>query len=82
MVIRSTFLFPHWNRESKIDDPVIISHRWQSQGGGGGAVAPIFCQIFAKSPFFASNFGISMLTAPPPHIPVSPRTFKFTPPSM
>ena len=25
MVIRSTFLFSHWNRESKTDDPVIIS---------------------------------------------------------
>ena len=25
MVIRSTFLFSHWNKESKTDDPVIIS---------------------------------------------------------
>ena len=25
MVIRSTFLFSHWNRESKTDDPIIIS---------------------------------------------------------
>ena len=25
MVIRSTYLFSHWNRESKTDDPVIIS---------------------------------------------------------
>ena len=25
MVIRSTFLFSHWNRKSKTDDPVIIS---------------------------------------------------------
>ena len=25
MVVRSTFLFSHWNRESKTDDPVIIS---------------------------------------------------------
>ena len=31
---------------------------------GGGAVPPSFCQIFAKSPFFVSNFGISMPTAP------------------
>ena len=25
MVIRSTFLFSHWNRKSKTDDPVIVS---------------------------------------------------------
>ena len=25
MVIRSTFLFSHWNRDSKTDDPVTIS---------------------------------------------------------
>ena len=25
MLIRSTFLFSHWNRENKTDDPVIIS---------------------------------------------------------
>ena len=42
---------------------------------GGGR----FCKSFAKSPFFTSNFGISM---PPAHFSVSPHTFKFTPPSM
>ena len=46
-------------------------------GGGRGALAPKFYQIFAKSLFFASNFGISML-----HVPVSPCTFKFKPPSI
>ena len=46
-------------------------------GGARGAVAPppSFCQIFAKSPFFASNFSISMPTAPsrssqPPHFQI------------
>ena len=33
-------------------------------GRAGGLVPPSFCQICAKSPFFASNFGISMPTAP------------------
>ena len=32
-------------------------------GGLGGLQTPSFCQIFAKSPFFASNFSISMSTA-------------------
>ena len=31
---------------------------------GAGGLAPSFCQICAKSPFFASIFGISMPTAP------------------
>ena len=44
-------------------------------GGGEGGCSPSFCQIFAKSPFFASNFSISMPTAPsrssqPPHIQI------------
>ena len=44
-------------------------------GGGGGAAVPSFCQIFGKSPFFASNFSISMPAAPshssqPPHFQI------------
>ena len=44
-------------------------------GGAGGGQPPSFCQIFAKSPFFASNFSISMPTAPsrssqPPHFQI------------
>ena len=42
---------------------------------GGGCSPPSFCQIFAKSPFFASNFSISMPAAPssssqPPHFQI------------
>ena len=48
-------------------------------GGGAGGLRGLwplsFCQIFAKSPFFASNFSISMPTAPsrssqPPHFQI------------
>ena len=44
-------------------------------GGGGGLQPPSFCQIFRKSPFFASNLSISMPTAParssqPPHFQI------------
>ena len=46
----------------------------------GGCSAPSFCQIFAKSPFFASI--LAFLCLQPPHVPVSPRTLKFTPPSL
>ena len=36
---------------------LVLMHgrRSRGAGGGGGDVAPSFCQIFAKSPFFASN---------------------------
>ena len=56
--------------------------RWSWDGWGAVAPPPppVFAKFFAKSPFFAPNFGISMPTVP--HVPVSPRTFKFTPPSM
>ena len=54
---------------------------WVAEPGGLGGCSPLsFCQIFAKSPFFASNFSISMPTAPSRSS--QPRTFKFTPPSM
>ena len=41
----------------------------------GGCSPPSFCQILAKSPFLASNFSISMPTAPsrssqPPHFQI------------
>ena len=50
-------------------------HGRRSWGGLGGCSPPSFCQIFAKSPFFASNFSISMPTAPsrssqPPHFQI------------
>ena len=46
-----------------------------SRAGGGGLQPPSLCQIFGKSFFFASNFSISMPTAPssssqPPHFQI------------
>ena len=64
--------------------PSTLQHGRQSRGIRGAVAPPPpppqFCQSFEKSSFFASNFGISMPTAP--HVPVIPRTFKFTPPSL
>ena len=49
--------------------------------GGGGAVAPpVFAKCLQNLPFLPQI--LAFLCLQPPHIPVSRRTFKFTPPSM
>ena len=60
---------------------LILEFGRRSRGGGwGGCSSPSFCQIFAKSSFLSQI--LAFLCLQPPHVPVSPRTFKFTPPSM
>ena len=58
---------------------IFLSHGRRSRGDwrgcGGCSPPPSFCQIFAKSPFFVSNFSISMPSAPsrssqPPHFQI------------
>ena len=50
------------------------------QLGGCTPPPPVFCQIFCNIPLFYVKFW--HFYAYSPHVPVSPRTFKFTPPSM
>ena len=50
-------------------------------GGLGWAVAPpVFAKFVQNLPFLPQI--LAFLCLQPPHVPVSPRTFKFTPPSM
>ena len=50
-------------------------------GGAGGAVAPpVFTKFSQNLPFLPQI--LAFLCQKPPHVPVSPRTFKFTPPSL
>ena len=59
--------------EDKTAVVVVASYRsvsWAAEPGGGGGggcgpVAPQFLPNFFKISLFASNFGISMTTAPP-----------------
>ena len=56
-------------------------HDWIMGGGAGGAVAPpVFAKFLQNLPFLPQI--LAFLCLQPPHVPVSPRTFKFTPPSM
>ena len=50
---------------------------WTVEPGGGGGR---FCQFFQNLPFLPQI--LAFLCLQPPHVPVSSRTFKFTPPSM
>ena len=48
---------------------------------GGGAVAPsVFAKFLQNHPFLPQI--LAFLCLHPPHVPVSPCTFKFKPPSM
>ena len=52
-------------------------------GAAGGAVAPpppVFAKFSQNLPFLPQILAFLCLQSP--HVPVSPRTFKFTPPSM
>ena len=64
------------------DDYVSYISRLRSHGrrSPGGCIPPSVCQIFAKLPFLPQI--LAFLCLQPPHVPVSPHTFKFTPPSM
>ena len=55
--------------------------RWSGGGGLVGTVVPlVFAKFLQNLPFLPQI--LAFLCLQPPHIPVSPRTFKFTPPSM
>ena len=59
----------------------INSHHGRRSRGGWGAVAPpVFAKFLQNLPFLPQI--LAFLCLQPPHVPVSPRTFKFTPPSM
>ena len=49
-------------------------------GGGGGCSPPVFAKFLQNLPFLPQ--ALAFLCLQPPHVPVSPCTFKFTPPSM
>ena len=62
-----------------------VFHGRRSRGGGGGeggAIAPQFLPNFCKISLFASNFSISMPTAPsrssqPPHFQIHSAVYVF-----
>ena len=49
-------------------------------GGLGGCSPPFFAKFLQNLPFLSQI--LAFLCLQPPHVPFSPRTFKFTPPSM
>ena len=52
-----------------------------ARGAGGGAVAPpVFAKFLQNLPFLPQI--LAFLCLQHPHVPVSPSTFKFAPPSM
>ena len=65
MVIRSTFLFSHWNRDSKTDNPVIISSlAFNSETKiSSHSLCPtltyrlfLFCQVYVGWKWFLNKF--------------------------
>ena len=48
--------------------------------GAGGLAPPVFAKFVQNLPFLPQI--LAFLCLQPPHVPVSPLTFKFTPPSM
>ena len=48
--------------------------------GAGGLAPPVFAKFVQNLPFLPQILAFPCLQ--PPHVPVSPLTFKFTPPSM
>ena len=56
---------------------------WTAERGGwgrGGTSSPVFAK-FLQNLLFLPQI-LAFLCLQPPHVPVSPRTFKFTPPSL
>ena len=50
-----------------------------AEGAGGAVAPPVFAKFSQNLPFLPQI--LAFLCLQPPHVPVSPRTFKFTPPS-
>ena len=57
----------------------IYIYTWTAEPGGAVA-PPVFAKFLQNIPFLPQI--LAFLCLQPPHVPVSPRTFKFTPPSM
>ena len=55
-------------------------HMGGGAGGLGGCSPPVFAKFLQNLPFLPQI--LAFLCLQPPHVPVSLRTFKFTPPSM
>ena len=54
---------------------------WAAEPGGlGGCSPPVFAKFSQNLPFLPQI--LAFLCPQPPHVPVSPRAFKFTPPSV
>ena len=57
-----------------------VGHGWRSWGAVGAVAPPVFAKFLQNLPFLPQI--LAFLCLQPPHVPVSPCTFKFTPPSM
>ena len=62
--------------------PVLVTDfPWATEPGGmGGCSPPVFATFLQNLPFLPQI--LAFLCLQPPHVPVSPRTLKFTPPSL
>ena len=71
-----------WMLDFQSLSPVLWNRiAWAAEPGGlGGCSPPVFAKFSQNLPFLPQILAFLCLQSP--HVPVSPRTFKFTPPSM